>query len=71
MTLAAACATGAWFRPRDWRKHAVNPSLSFPRIENMLEQPNAGRRKALKLLAGAPMFPLGFASASLLAGCGG
>ncbi|WP_373377601.1 PhoX family phosphatase [Cupriavidus nantongensis] len=37
----------------------------------MLEQPNAGRRKALKLLAGAPMLPLGFASTSLLAGCGG
>ncbi|MGH8855643.1 MAG: alkaline phosphatase, partial [Telluria sp.] len=37
----------------------------------MLEQPNAGRRKALKLLAGAPMLPLGLASTSLLAGCGG
>ncbi|SOZ73503.1 conserved hypothetical protein; putative exported protein [Cupriavidus taiwanensis] len=37
----------------------------------MLEQPNAGRRKTLKLLAGAPMLPLGFASTSLLAGCGG
>lgn len=64
--------TGARPRPRDRRKYAVNNiSLPLPRIENMLEQPNAGRRKALKLLAGAPMLPLGLASTSLLAGCGG
>jgi len=37
----------------------------------MFEKPDASRRKALKLLAGAPMLPLGLASTSLLAGCGG
>ncbi|GJG97229.1 PhoX family phosphatase [Cupriavidus pauculus] len=37
----------------------------------MFEKLDASRRKALKLLAGAPMLPLGLASTSLLAGCGG
>lgn len=37
----------------------------------MLDKLNASRRKALKLLAGAPMLPLGMGSISLLAGCGG
>ncbi|AZG15657.1 MULTISPECIES: PhoX family protein [Cupriavidus] len=37
----------------------------------MYEKPDASRRKALKFLAGAPMLPLGLASTSLLAGCGG
>ncbi|RLK33587.1 PhoX family protein [Cupriavidus plantarum] len=37
----------------------------------MFDKPDASRRKALKLLAGAPMLPLGFVSTSLLAGCGG
>nr|WP_315592016.1 alkaline phosphatase PhoX [uncultured Cupriavidus sp.] len=37
----------------------------------MYDKPDASRRKALKFLAGAPMLPLGLASTSLLAGCGG
>jgi secreted PhoX family phosphatase len=38
----------------------------------MQEQPNVSRRKALKLLVGAPMLPLGaFSVSMLLAGCGG
>lgn len=37
----------------------------------MSDKPDASRRKALKVLAGAPMLPLGFVSTSLLAGCGG
>ncbi len=37
----------------------------------MFDQPDASRRKALKILAGAPMLPLGLASAGLLVGCGG
>ncbi|WP_454766770.1 PhoX family protein [Cupriavidus campinensis] len=37
----------------------------------MLDQPNGSRRKALKILAGVPMLPLGLGSAALLAGCGG
>src|SRR5476649_674328 len=38
----------------------------------MQEQPNVSRRKALKLLVGAPMLPLGaFSVSTLLAGCGG
>jgi len=37
----------------------------------MYEKPDASRRKALKFLAGAPMLPLGLASTSLLAACGG
>ncbi|MEN7529560.1 MULTISPECIES: PhoX family phosphatase [unclassified Cupriavidus] len=37
----------------------------------MSEKLDASRRKALKFLAGAPMLPLGLASTSLLAGCGG
>ncbi|RZT36397.1 PhoX family protein [Cupriavidus agavae] len=37
----------------------------------MSEKLDATRRKALKFLAGAPMLPLGLASTSLLAGCGG
>ena len=37
----------------------------------MFDKPDASRRKALKFLAGAPMLPLGLASAGLLVGCGG
>ncbi|WJF89251.1 DUF839 domain-containing protein [Paraburkholderia bonniea] len=38
----------------------------------MAEQPDFSRRKALKLLSGAPLLPFGgFASAAFLAGCGG
>src|SRR5471030_145880 len=38
----------------------------------MQEQPNVSRRKALKLLVGAPMLPLGaFSVSTLLSGCGG
>jgi uncharacterized protein len=38
----------------------------------MQELPNVSRRKALKLLVGAPMLPLGaFSVSTLLAGCGG
>ncbi|MGH8781981.1 PhoX family protein [Paraburkholderia sp.] len=37
----------------------------------MAEQLDPSRRKALKILVGAPMLPLGFASSALLAGCGG
>ncbi|KWR79460.1 PhoX family protein [Cupriavidus sp. IDO] len=38
----------------------------------MLEKPDAARRKALRIIAGAPLLPLGLASAGLLAGgCGG
>src|SRR5258708_7363955 len=38
----------------------------------MQEQPNVSRRKALKLLVGAPMLPVGaFSVSTLLAGCGG
>ncbi|CAG9169281.1 hypothetical protein LMG23992_01439 [Cupriavidus laharis] len=37
----------------------------------MFDKPDASRRKALKILAGAPMLPLGLASTSLLVGCGG
>ena len=38
----------------------------------MSDQPQSGRRKALKFLAGAPLLPLGaMSSASLLSACGG
>ncbi|MGO4325882.1 PhoX family phosphatase [Cupriavidus sp. 2TAF22] len=37
----------------------------------MLDKPDASRRKALKLLAGAPMLPLGIGATALLVGCGG
>ncbi len=38
----------------------------------MSDQPQAGRRQALKFLAGAPLLPLGaFSTASLLSACGG
>jgi uncharacterized protein len=38
----------------------------------MQEQTNVSRHKALKLLVGAPMLPLGaFSVSTLLAGCGG
>jgi uncharacterized protein len=37
----------------------------------MAQSPDFSRRKALKILSGAPMLPLGLASTSLLAACGG
>ncbi|MDR5740955.1 MULTISPECIES: alkaline phosphatase PhoX [unclassified Caballeronia] len=37
----------------------------------MAQSHDLSRRKALKILAGAPMLPLGLASTSLLAACGG
>jgi hypothetical protein len=38
----------------------------------MSDQPQSGRRKALKFLAGAPLLPLGaMSTASLLSACGG
>jgi len=38
--------------------------------KNMFQKPDAARRKALKILAGAPMLPLGLAAGGLLVGCG-
>jgi hypothetical protein len=52
-------------------KPSKKPDPSLSPDKTMQQQPDAGRRKALKLLAGAPMLPLGLASAGLLAGCGG
>ncbi|MEA3124591.1 MAG: uncharacterized protein QOD67_1610, partial [Caballeronia sp.] len=38
----------------------------------MQELPNVSRRKAFKLIAGAPLLPLGaFSVSTLLSGCGG
>lgn len=36
----------------------------------MLDKPDASRRRALKLLAGAPMLPLGLGATAFLVGCG-
>ena len=51
-------------------RHKAPTCFSIYRYD-MSEQLNTSRRKAIKLLAGAPLLPLGVATTGLLGACGG